>query len=473
MAEVMRGERRGRCEAGPCPVETRDQLAAGERGGVQELEPGPVPGPSRRRLGRRLAAALWLIAVAPLSPGGSALHAQEACCLQQGLTVARQYRAPGLDDRHFDHDQLWDVIAPYLASDRIRFTELGHSIERRTINAVTFGTGTTTVLLWSQMHGNESTATMALADLINYFATAPGTDRLLRTLDSALTITMIPMLNPDGAERFMRENALGVDVNRDARRAATPEGRILKHVRDSIGAEFGFNLHDQGSRTAGADGLLVGIALLAPAADMERSWAPVRLRARQVAAVIAGMLEQEIPGRVARYDDAFTPRAFGDLMQQWGTSTVLIESGVLPDDPHKQRLRAINVAALLSALNAIATGEYAAAAEIEYDRLPMNRAVTNDLLLLGGRVVVGVGDPIRADIAIVYDDEPAHAGPRYGEIGDLDDVVAIDTVDVTGLYVHPRLEGGILRRGAFADLVVRRGLDPTSDVVWRLSEGGR
>jgi hypothetical protein len=38
-------------------------------------------------------------------------------------------------------------------------------------------------------------------------------------------------------------------------------------------------------------------------------------------------------------------------MQQWGTSTVLIESGALPDDPQKQRLRALNVAAILGALD--------------------------------------------------------------------------------------------------------------------------
>jgi len=144
---------------------------------------------------------------------------------------------------------------------------------------------------------------------------------------------MIPMLNPDGAERFMRYDALGVDVNRDARRLATPEGRILKAVRDSLQADFGFNLHDQGTRTAGPDGELVGIALLAPAADEERSWGLVRQRARGLSALIAATLGEVIPGRIARYDDAFTPRAFGDNMQRWGTSTVLIESGALPDDP--------------------------------------------------------------------------------------------------------------------------------------------
>jgi hypothetical protein len=281
------------------------------------------------------------------------------------------------------------------------------------------------------------------------------------------------MLNPDGAQHFIRENALGVDVNRDARQLATPEARTLKRVRDSIQADFGFNLHDQGSRTAGDDGLLVGIALLAPAADFQRSWGPVRLRARQVASVIVGVLDEEIPGRMARYDDSFTPRAFGDLMQQWGTSTVLMESGALPDDPQKQRLRAINVAALVTSLSAIALEWYDSVPAMNYERLPMNRRVNNDVLLLGGKLVMGGGDPIAADMILLYDDAVAKTGARYGEVGDLADVIAMDTVDVTGLYLHPTLPDGMIRRGALAVLTVRREPDADSEVVWQVGVATR
>ena len=84
----------------------------------------------------------------------------------------------------------------------------------------------------------------------------------------------------------------------------------------------------------------------------------MRERARLIAATIATILGGNIQGRIAKYDDTFNPRAFGDLMQQWGTSTVLIESGALPGDPEKQRLRALNVAGILGALDAIATGSY-------------------------------------------------------------------------------------------------------------------
>jgi hypothetical protein len=385
------------------------------------------------------------------------------------LGIADEYRVPGLEDRRFTHEEYWETVGSVLddeeTTDRVSVAELGHSLEGRSIRAVTLGQGPVSVLLWSQMHGDESTASMSLADIVHWWAVSPEDDPLRRRLADRLTITMIPMLNPDGAERSMRYDALGVDVNRDARRLATPEGRILKAVRDSLRADFGFNLHDQGSRTAGPDGQLVGIALLAPAADEERSWEPVRQRARRLAGVIAAALHEEIPGRIARYDDAFTPRAFGDNMQRWGTSTVLIESGAVPDDPQKQELRRLNVLAILAALESIADESLEIASSGPYDDLPMNVDIANDMLLIGGRVVMADGAAYPLDVAIVYDDAVARTGPRYGEIGDLTGVRALETVDVTGLYLHPELGGGILRRGGEVRLSVRRGADPASELV--------
>ena len=189
------------------------------------------------------------------------------------------------------------------------------------------------------------------------------------------------------------------------------------------------------------------------------------------AGVIAATLQEEIPGRIARYDDAFTPRAFGDNMQRWGTSTVLIESGTLSDDPQKQELRRLNVLAILAALESIAAGSLETASSAPYDDLPMNVGITNDLVLIGGRVVMEGGAAYPLDVAIVYDDPVARTGPRYGEIGDLTGVRALETVDVSGLYIHPELDGGILRRDGEVHLEVRRGADPDSELVRRIPAG--
>ncbi|HSM09359.1 MAG TPA: M14 family zinc carboxypeptidase [Gemmatimonadota bacterium] len=415
---------------------------------------------------------LLLLATAPGRLLGQAGPAGEAESTADLLAIADEYRVPGLEDRRFTHDEYWDAMDTVLEADtenRVRVDRLGASVEGRTINAVTLGHGPVSVLLWSQMHGDESAASMSLADIVHWWAASPDGDPLRRELGGRLTITMIPMLNPDGAERFIRHDALGVDVNRDARRLATPEARILKAVRDSLDADFGFNLHDQGSRTAGPDGELVGIALLAPAADEERSWGPVRQRARRLSGVIAAVLQPEIPGRIARYDDTFTPRAFGDNMQRWGTSTVLIESGALPDDPQKQELRRLNVLAILAALESVADGSLETAPTAPYDELPMNLGITNDVILSGGLLVWADGSTYPVDVAIVDADPVAHTGPTYGEIGDLSEVRALKRLDLTGLYLHPDFgDAGYLRRGDPVRLVVRRGPEPDSEAVMNI-----
>lgn len=454
----------------------RAPLAPSNRSSTPPLPPLPLlPAPAAA-----LAAALSLLASAigsrpPDSPAaGVAAQPSRAdtTVLANGLRIAERYHVGAITTRRFDHDTFWRAVAPSLAAAGFRTEEIGRSILGRSIKAVWFGEGAATVLLWSQMHGDESTATMALADIFRFLAEAPA-DPLRERLRERLTIVFVPMLNPDGAELFQRENAAGIDVNRDARRLASPEARALDAIRRRIRPDFGFNLHDQNARTlAGRRGKPAAIALEAPAFSADRRYNAVRSRARLVAATIVGILAPEIPGRIAKYDETFNPRAFGDNMQKWGTSTVLIESGSLPSDPEKQRLRALNVAAILGALDAIATGRYAAADPRLYERLPSNTGGASNLLILGGRLVLPGAAPIRADIAINYRNAVARTDPYVRAVGDLQGETAIDTVDAHGLFIHPAppslyTSGGgtWLRIDAPAVLALRRGADSTSALV--------
>jgi hypothetical protein len=194
-----------------------------------------------------------------------------------------------------------------------------------------------------------------------------------------------------------------------------------------------------------------------------------------VAATLAELFETEIPGRVAKYDDTFNPRAFGDLIEKWGSSTVLIESGALPGDPDKQRLRTLNVAAILGALDAIATGSFRQARQASYDDLPYNTGRAADVLILGGQLVIPGQSPMPADIAINYADAVARTDGRVRDVGDLRETVAIDTIDATGLFIHPAAStmssgGGKswLRIGAHAVFDLRRGADTTSALARRV-----
>ncbi len=423
-----------------------------------------------------LSLSLSLPAAAQMPARGGTSDSPAGCCtldvLTKGLRVADSYHVAAIATRRFTHDEFWQAVAPFTAGTDLHSAEIGQSLQGRGIRAVTYGTGPVKVLLWSQMHGDESTATMALADIFRFLAQARG-DSLRERLRRNLTIVFVPMLNPDGAQLFQRQNAAGIDINRDARRLATPEARALKGLRDSLVPDFGFNLHDQGARTrVGIDGHRSAIALLAPATDTAGTWNAVRSRARLVAAVLARLLGHDIPGHIAKYDDTFNPRAFGDLVQTWGTSTVLIESGALPHDPGKQRLRAINVAGILGALDAIGTGSYRQADSADYTRLPYNTGGAHDVLIRGGDLVLPGKAPLRADVALNYGDPVAQREPHVADVGDLREEVAFDTVDATGLFLFPgdstltRKNGNVwLRLGAPAHFELRKGAEAGSEVV--------
>jgi hypothetical protein len=363
----------------------------------------------------------------------------------------------GLEDRRFSHQTYWGVVAPYLGG-AVAAELAGTSAEGREIRRLTFGSGPVRVLLWSQMHGDESTASMALADIVRFFHERPDHPLASRIAEGS-TVHMIPMLNPDGAERFRRRNAQGIDVNRDARRLQTPEGQILKAATDDFDPDFGFNLHDQNPATrVGESDRGVAIALLAPAFNEARDVDDKRRRAMQVASVLVASMSPLVTDHIAQYDDTFNPRAFGDLVGAWGASTVLIESGGWPDDPQKQHLRTTNFVGILSALDAIATGRYAEFDPGVYQSLAFNGRRMPDLLITGGTLAVPGLPTLRADILVNYERPLMKSEGVIADIGDLGDAEAQDTLDVSGLYLIAQRgaldgEGGI-DTGQPADFIV-------------------
>jgi hypothetical protein len=288
------------------------------------------------------------------------------------------------------------------------------------------------------MHGDESTATMALADLYALVDEKPNHPVVRRILEGA-TVHTLPMLNPDGAYRFQRQNAQGIDINRDARALATPEARILKDVRDRVEPLVGFNLHDQGVGTrVGTTDRGVAIALLSPPFDHSRAINDVRFRAMEIMGVMIQAMDPLVGNHIARYGDGFNPRAFGDLVTQWGTSTILVESGGWEDDPQKQYLRRVNFVGLVAALEAIATESYVGVGTDAYQGLPGNGRRIGDLVIRGGTIVIPGLPPYRADLLVDYGKPLLEEDGTIAEIGDLAEVEARDTLDLTGLFIQPR-----------------------------------
>ena len=393
------------------------------------------------------------------------------------LTLHDRVLLPEVGYRRVTHEHYWNTLAPFIGGT-VQAEEIGRSAEGRQLQLLRYGTGPRTLLLWSQMHGDESTATMALADMVHYMA---DSDARARLWADSLTILMIPMLNPDGAARFRRHNAYGIDVNRDARMLATPEARALKAAHTRFQPDFGFNLHDQNPRTRVGDlAWNAAISLLAPAADEPDTDPAVAARAKHLAATLRDAAEPIVGGHVTRYDDSYNPRAFGDLVQQWGTTTVLIESGGWRDDPEKQLLRRANFVMLARAFDAIATGTYTNTPIERYVSLPENGRSMRDLVIHGGTVVIAGLEPYRADLAVDVSDTPAaRDDARIMEIGDLQAVSARSRFDATGAFIHllpaaldTEFGGVALRPGAIAAFVVRAGAAADSEMIAEF-EGGR
>lgn len=314
------------------------------------------------------------------------------------------YRESSISDRFFKHTHVQSLILK-LDKDIFRVEDAGRSVHGRTIRLVTAGVGPTRVFLWSQMHGDEGTATMALMDLFNFLGPKNQANDLRNSILNNCTLYILPMVNPDGAEMFTRRNALGIDINRDFHRQQTPEGILLRRLRDEIDPEFGFNLHDQSTLwSAGKSANPATISLLAPAYDQELSINSNRQKAMQVIACMHRDIEKVLPGHTGRFDDEFEPRAFGDNFQKAGTATILVESGGYRNDPEKQHIRKITFAAILSGLSCIARNTYAQENTGGYFAIPPNEKRHYHIVLRNCLLNFN-GTSYRADIGLTAIEE--------------------------------------------------------------------
>lgn len=366
--------------------------------------------------------------------------AQQSTIAERVFEQYEQFKEPRLEKRRFKHEDILPLVQRLGEQDEVTLKQVGTSIEGRELFALSIGSGDIDVLLWSQMHGDESTATMAIFDLFNFFLSdtfAAEKQQLLQQV----RLHFIPMLNPDGAEVFQRRNALGVDVNRDALRLQTPEGGTLKSVRDSLDADWGFNLHDQ-SRYYNTKGSAnpATISFLAPAFDPEKSIDNKRGDAMKLIVQMNELLQDKIPGQVGRYDDTFEPRAFGDNIQKWGTRTILIESGGQYNDREKQEIRRINFLAILSALYSIADGSYKEHELASYEEIPHNDRKLFDLKITGVNQQLN-GETFKIDLGInsseVAVDDRVYLVGRISDVGDLSTNYGYQSKDLSGLTIVP------------------------------------
>ncbi|GAA4446285.1 hypothetical protein GCM10023189_01240 [Nibrella saemangeumensis] len=410
-------------------------------------------------------------------------YAQDDMALARRLHDSHTiFREAALTHRRFRHKDVLPLLNQLTSQPIFQVTQVGESVEKRSIHQVKAGSGPAKVLLWSQMHGDEATATMAMFDIFNFLqGKDDGFDDLRTTILNKTTLYFIPMLNPDGAERFQRRNALDIDLNRDALRTQSPEAIILKNLQQTLQPLVGFNLHDQNPRySVGKTGKQAAITFLATAYDEDRSLNPVRERSMRLIVGMNRVLQQFIPGQIGRFDDEFEPRAFGDNIQKWGTTLILLESGGYANDPEKQYLRKLNFVAILMALQAIADQSYEKEAIEEYAAIPENGPHLFDVLIRNVQINRN-GANFTVDVGINRYEENACESQRsvrpffyrsvVEDIGDLSIFNGLEEIDATGLQLVPaRIHTGSLETVNDLQKIDLEALRQEGVVVFRLSK---
>ena len=385
------------------------------------------------------------------------VHAQDELTSQLYETY-EDYKEPSIGERRIKHADIQPLIQKFKANPKFEVQKVGQSIQGRDLHLISIGSGDSNIFLWSQMHGNEPTATQAIFDILN-FLNAPEFQEEKEAILSKLKLHFLPMLNPDGAEVFTRRNALGIDINRDALRLQSPEGQTLKRLRDSLDADFGFNLHDQSTYyNAERTEKPATISYLATAYNYEKDINEVRANAMKVIVYMNKIIQNYAPGQVGRYSDDFEPRAFGDNIAKWGTSLILIESGGYPGDPEKQEIRKLNYVSILSALYTIANESFKNIPIEDYEKIPRNDRKLFDLKIENVTYEL-LGDDYILDLGIFNNEVDLEGHNQFyynssvADQGDLSTYYAYKTFDAQGYKIVPPKMAKVEQIGDAMDLL--------------------
>ena len=288
-----------------------------------------------------------------------------------------QYLESNLNGRYITLNAIEPLLLRFNSDNQVQI--IGQSVLGKPIYKYEIGTGKTRVLLWSQMHGNESTTTKALFDFLNLLN---GNSDLAKNLLSEFTFCCLPMLNPDGAFLYTRENANGIDLNRDAQNLTQPESKLLRSTFESFKPDFCYNLHDQ--RTIyGIESVTIKpatVSFLAPAYNENRDINEVRTKAIQVIVAMNNILQEFIPNQVGRFDDSFNINCVGDTFQFLNVPTILIEAGHFQGDYDREFTRKFVFIALVEGLKKIYENDIVCNKIEDYMNIPHNKICFYDFI---------------------------------------------------------------------------------------------
>lgn len=342
-----------------------------------------------------------------------------------------QYKEQTIEGRYLTLDHIQPLLEQLNTNNQVEI--IGKSVLGEPVYSYQIGSGPIRIYLWSQMHGNESTTTKALFDFINVLNSGSEfAEKMLKNF----TFYSIPMLNPDGARLYTRENANKVDLNRDSQNLTQPESNILRSVFEAFKPHFCFNLHDQ--RTifgAGETGKPATLSFLAPSYNEEREVNENRLKAINVIAGINDVLQQYIPGQVGRFDDSFNINCIGDTFQHLGVPTILFEAGHFPDDYEREITRKFLFFSLVSSFQLISENDLVDNRINDYLNISQNKVVFYDFMWKNIKINYD-GIEIITNFVAQYKEElienKIHFNAYIVEVGDLENYFGHYEYDAKG-----------------------------------------
>ena len=301
------------------------------------------------------------------------------------------YKADSINGRYLTNESI-------LKLNFKNIIEIGKTTNNLPIYYLKLGFGPKKILIWSQMHGNETTSTRALLDVISYFSN--NEDLYYKNL----TFHIIPILNPDGALSYSRENYKKIDINRDAVSLTQNESIILINLYKKIKPDFCFNLHDQRSIYSVSDTNKPSVlSFLSPAADDLNFETPSRIVSMKIISSIHKNLMPILNGNISRYKDNFNVNCFGDTFQKLKTPTILFESGHFKDDYSRENVRKYMCFALLTAINSILYKTYKKIDYKDYYLIKENDEYFRDILIRNIKVKKD-NKSFRTDISIMFNE---------------------------------------------------------------------
>jgi Zinc carboxypeptidase len=241
------------------------------------------------------AAALLTVASGATPATASPTHVPGGPCIQPDQNVSLSSVA-GYDDVL----QVLDRIER-TSNGLIKADSAGTSGEGRQLLYATVGTGPTVFWLQARIHGNELHSTEAALQILDQLAGDSPAARLIR---QNLTVVVIPMYNPDGAEANIRQSTTPnrIDLNRDWENFAQPESVAFWRLWRDLAPQLALDLHHMGQAPVvnGTDELnqfQIGARSIDPARMTAEQW----LTNRQMAMVSVDTLDRFGLANVAHY----------------------------------------------------------------------------------------------------------------------------------------------------------------------------